>query len=461
MQTYLRVDRIVYDERKESNTPDLAEPGKLVTAMNRKIAWEKRVVLWIGMALMVLAISGCVRTPDDNSPLPTAEGVVLIDEIPPSMDILFSSMRYVLQDPACLTEKNKVKENFLQDPDCTKKIYDPDRGLVSPRQLFVLDVETGEVLQLTNMPWFFIGGQAIDSTTIMASAACSDSNGDGIINDRDQIELYHLDLVTGEMDCLTCGSGLEAINNSDYSPVNHKIIFSARHGPPTNLNHLYTIDLQKTLVQITDDPEYMDFDCSWSEDGTQIVFSRLPSPWFEKPSQVWMMDSDGNSRERVTNGGSNPHGEGPHGVYPIGIDADPDLNPENTKIVFSRLKTGMQNEPFGIYELIIIDIATKEEQILDSSYTNMVPEWKSRGIIFIRQVGAQIPMDRKQSLYLYIPGEWIELETFPYTVFPMGAYGGSWIEYPDQKGWVLSGRISVQFCKVFIPFLTIPFFLRV
>ena len=32
--------------------------------------------------------------------------------------------------------------------------------------------------------------------------------------------------------------------------------------------------------------EYMDFDCSWSEDGTKIVFNRLPAPWLTKPSQV-------------------------------------------------------------------------------------------------------------------------------------------------------------------------------
>ncbi|MBU7031872.1 MAG: hypothetical protein HXS53_05040 [Theionarchaea archaeon] len=387
---------------------------------------------WIGIVILALGLNGCTGTPADTSPS-AGEGGVLIHEIPPSMDILFTSIRHVLQDPACLTGRNEVKTHFLDDPECISRIYDPEKGFLTPRQLFGLDVETERVVQITDMPWFFIGGQAVDSTSIILSAACSDSNGDGILNDRDQIEIYLLDLGSGLMECLTCGSGLEAINNCDYSHVNRRVIFSARHGSVLNLNHLYTIDFQKTLVQLTGDSEYMDFDCSWSEDGTKIVFSRLPPPWFEKPSQIWMMDSDGSNCEKITNGGDNPRGEDPHGVYPIGIDADPDLNPENTKIVFSRLKTGRVNEPFGIYELIVIDIATKEEHIMDSSYANMVPEWKSRGIIFIRQMGAPNPMERVQCLYLYADGNWFELETFPNSVFPMGAYSGSWIEYSSQE----------------------------
>ena len=38
------------------------------------------------------------------------------------------------------------------------------------------------------------------------------------------------------------------------------------------------------------------------------------------------------------------------------------------------------------------------------------------------------PMDIKQSLYTYENGQFTELEEYPYNVFPIGAYGGSWIE---------------------------------
>jgi len=400
-----------------------------MSIMNPNIAAEG-IRPYVSIIVMIMIFCSCIHNPE-NSIQPGT--YILIDTIPPTMDILFSSIRYVLEDAACMTWKDQVKENFLHDPDCSRKIYDPERGLASPRQLFALDIETGTVLQITSSPWWVVSGQAIDPTTIVTSAACSDSNGDGIINDRDQIDIYLLNLITADMQCLTCASGLEAINNCDYSPIHEKIIFSARQGSAATPHFLFTVDHYGTVIQITHDSQYMDFDCSWSEDGTKIVFSRLPSPWFESPSQIWIMNSDGTNLQQLTAGGGNPHDEGSHGVYPIGIDADPDLNPENSKIVFSRLKTGKQNQPFGIYELIIMDLATGEEQMLDSSYANMVPEWKSRGILFIRQVGADSPMNRIQCLYLYAQGEWVALETPPYIIFPLGAYSGSWIPFAEQQ----------------------------
>ena len=197
-------------------------------------------------------------------------------------------------------------------------------------------------------------------------------------------------------------------------------------------NYLFTIDANKNLIQITDDDNYMDFDCAWSEDGTKIAFNRLPLPILTKPSQVWLMDSDGTNREKITDGGPNPGHEENHGPYPIGTDADPDLSPDNQRIVFSRLKTGKQNEPMGVWELIIVNVGTKKEEVLDSQYTNMIPEWKSGGILFIRQQSVadyiSHPMDVKQGLYLYKDGKFTELEEYPYNIFPIGAYGGSWIE---------------------------------
>jgi len=399
--------------------------GIMMNVKSKKVRFLLAGILLVG----IVTVSGCASQGDNQiERQPEIPHGILINEIPERMDIIISSIRYVLDDVACLDKNYNLKDNFINDADCNRKIYSPEVGLASPRQLYALDLETGDVIQITNTDHCFICGQAVDPHTLMVNAASSDTNGDGTINDKDQMELYLLDLETEKMDCLTCGLGFEAINNPDYSHVNEKIVFSARKGSNIGyLNHLYTIDLQKNVVQITGDDEYMDFDCSWSEDGTKIVFSRLPVPWFEKPSQVWLMDSDGSNLEKITDGGSNPNNEGPHGVYPIGIDADPDLSPDNKSIVFSRLKTGKKNDGFGIFELIVIDVDTKEENILDSEYANMVPEWKVKGILVIRQKGAANPMDLRQSLYVYRDGKFEELEKFPYNVFPMGAYGGSWI----------------------------------
>jgi hypothetical protein len=131
---------------------------------------------------------------------------------------------------------------------------------------------------------------------------------------------------------------------------------------------------------------------------------------------------------KITDGGDNPQGEGSQGVYPIGIDADPHLSPGNDRVVFSRLKTAQENEPFGVYELVIVDLSTREETLLDDSYANMLPEWNAGGIIFIRQEGGTDPMEVSQGLYLYDNGEFTRIEEHPFDVFPIGAYSASWID---------------------------------
>ncbi len=76
----------------------------------------------------------------------------------------------------------------------------------------------------------------------------------------------------------------------------------------------------------------------------------------------------------------------------------------------------------------MVDVATKEIQILDSSYANMVPEWKKGGILFIRQIGSnQNLMERKQSITLYTEGRFENLEP-GFDVFPIGSNGASWVE---------------------------------
>jgi Tol biopolymer transport system component len=398
----------------------------------------KQYILYSLMVLMMLLISiGCEpqqkpATPPEVKKLPPADipKGILVNEIPPNADIIFTSVRYVLSKKTCMTDDFEIKDNFITNPECNRTIY-TDGKLAIQRQLFTMDMETGEVVQLTNNDCFFITAQVVDATTIMTLAACSDTDNNGRIDEHDEKELFLLDLTTQKMDCLTDDFDFSAVNNPDYSPVHNKIIFSAQRDGVFH-NYLFTIDAKKNLVQITDDDNYMDFDCAWSQDGSKIVFNRLPLPIFSKPSQVWLMDSTGSGVEKITEGGPDPGNEEKHGQFPIGTDADPDMSPDNRKVVFSRLKTGTQNAFFGVWELIIIDVITGKEEILDSQYANMIPEWKSGGIIFVRQQSVpdylSQPMDIKQSLYRYQDGQFTELEKYPYNVFPIGAFGGSWIE---------------------------------
>jgi len=380
--------------------------------------------------VVIVVISGSAQRPRKPAK-PTIEipKGVLVNEIPEQMDIIFSSIRYVLDDAGCLDRNGQVKRNFIGDRHCNKKIWQPKYGFTSPREVFTMDIDTSEVVQITNIGCHVDTVQVIDFHKLMILAACRDTNRDGIISDKDKVELYILNLMTEERDCLTCGLGIESMNNPDYSSVNKKIVFSARRGRPGSPHYIFTVDKDKNFSQITRDPDYMDFDSGWSEDATKIVFNRLSKPFSKTPSQIWLMDADGSNVEQITSGGLNPYNEKRQRGYLIGTDADPDLSPDNKKIVFSRLRTGGENPLFGVYELVVIDVETKEIEILDSQYANMLPQWKSKGILFIRQMatGRKI-MDRKQFLCIYRDGEFKKLEEFPFEVYPMGGFGQSWIE---------------------------------
>jgi len=392
--------------------------------------WIWLIISALLILLVLLAVldrTNRASTALDREPANTPKGI-LVDRIPDSADILFVSMRYVLNEPDCLDKNFNPKRNFINDPVCNQKIYNADLDvLAAPRQVYSLDLESGQVIQLTNLECDFSSMKPVDNQSIMAIGMCSDTDGDGIISTKDEPEIHLLHLAEQRVECLTCDLDLRAINNPDFSQANQKVLFSAQWTDKFH-NYLFTLDLNQNLTQITNSADYMDFDCSWSEDGTKIVFNRLPDPFFSQPSQVWLMDADGGSLEKMTEGGGNPDNEEPHGPYPIGLDADPDLSPDNSQIVFSRLRTGTENTPFGVYDLVILDIPSGEMTIVDSSYANMVPEWKDGGILFIRQIGSMDNlMDRKQSMYIYNDGSFTNLEP-EFDVFPIGSNGASWIE---------------------------------
>jgi Tol biopolymer transport system component len=195
-------------------------------------------------------------------------------------------------------------------------------------------------------------------------------------------------------------------------------------------NHLYTIDADKTLTQLTNNSSYWEFDCAWNEDATKITMGRVPEQELPLtiPSQIWIMNSDGSGIEKITNSSPNPENEEPSRGYPIGVDADPDFSPDSKKIVFSRLKTGKINGQFGVWELVTVDIESKEVQVLDSNYANMIPVWSENGILVVRQIyDSEDPASSTQGVVLYKDGEFTELEEYPYNVFPIGAQSVSWI----------------------------------
>ena len=363
----------------------------------------------------------------DLAPPPSVIEGIVVGGLPARADAIFSSIRHVLGHPDCLDEQGLIDREFITDAGCKRQIYAADGGLLPLRQLHALDIEAGDVTQLTNLPCSFASGQAVNSSTLIATAACDDTDANGRISDGDRFDLYVVNLAARDLRCLSCSLGLEAVDHADYSRVNGLIVFSARDPAAGFEHHLFLIDLAGNLRQITSDAGFREFGPSWAGDGATIVFSRRPSNADTAPSRVWTAAADGSALRPVTAGSPNLANEPNFGSVPIGLDADPDLSPDGTRAVISRLRTGRDNQPFGVHDLVIADIETGAEQLLDYTHANMRPEWGAEGILLVRQSAAAEPMLASQALHLYRNSVFIPLETFPYDVFPIGAFGGSWI----------------------------------
>lgn len=395
---------------------------------------KKQAAFFLLLSLVFSACGQADITKSENiadivQTTPLAEGTT-VQEINEGADIIFSAIRYVLDYPDCRDGKGNIKQDFIPDGACNTLIFDPaTNSLAAPQHLFSLDIESDVVVQLTNTNCHYSSGQVIDRTTLMVHARCPENEQVSLgSNTADLSDLFILHLDTGEMQCLTYGKGLQAINNPDFSPVTEQIVFSAHQGDFSQGNHLYSIDQDGNLDQLTANPEFMDFDCAWSQDGQLIAFNRLPLPAFSQPSQVWIMDADGTGLQNITDGGENPQDEPPQDVYPVGLDADPDFSPDGSKLVFSRLVSSQANQPFGEWSLLQVNLATGEMTVLLYAYANMLPEWGPHGILFIRQVSAQNPADMRQGLMVWAEGSTTEIEPYPFNAFPMGAYSVNWID---------------------------------
>ncbi|MBU1880227.1 MAG: hypothetical protein KJ734_14870, partial [Chloroflexi bacterium] len=264
-----------------------------------------------------------------------------------------------------------------------------------------------------------------------------DTDGDGAVSESDETRLYLLDLSDGAADGgMTDWSeklpGLIGFNNADWSPDGSRIVFSASQSWVRH--RLFTVAADGTdLQQLTsDDDAYLDFDPAWSWDGRRIVFNRLPEqpqPW-SRPSGVWVMDADGSNLRQLTAGGANPAGQPNHGPYPMGLDCDPELSPDNARAVFCRLVDSQANGPFGNWFLYLIGADGQGFTRLSKldAGREMVPDWGPNGrIAYTRTVYHQDPMQVTQTLVLWQDGWETELEAFPFTVFPLGGEAAKWI----------------------------------
>ena len=92
--------------------------------------------------------------------------------------------------------------------------------------------------------------------------------------DRDEGDLYLLDIDLGTLRRLTAGPGFSFVGSQAWSPDGSKIVFSSTRADSLHDVFILSLDTGE-IVQLTDDPQSSDIDPAWSPDGFSIVFSRI------------------------------------------------------------------------------------------------------------------------------------------------------------------------------------------
>jgi len=133
------------------------------------------------------------------------------------------------------------------------------------------------------------------------------------------------------------------------------------------------------------DSKYHDADLDWGKE--KIVFTRN--------SQIWIIDIDGSHAQSVTNPPN--AGEKNNTNLPFG-DYDPRINPDGTKILFSRLVD--DSSIHGNYDHFLINIdGSNEVRLTDTGFSQGIAQWSPDGEKIVYSVAA-IRDEGKYDIYL-------------------------------------------------------------
>jgi Tol biopolymer transport system component len=226
--------------------------------------------------------------------------------------------------------------------------------------------------------------------------------------------IYSLDLSTQNVDLVF--SSPDEITGLRLNPAEDRFVFSMQVGG-NDLEHteIFTIGVDGSDLQRLTENAHWDVYPAWSPDGAQIVFLSWRDSsldiyimqadgsdqkllydsgshdadihWlgdriaFTRDSQIWIMQDDGSGAYQLTDPPC--AGEWGDAVLPFG-DYDPRINPDGSKVIFSRMVD--DRSPHGNYDLYLVNIdGSNEMKLTDNGYTQGLSAWSHAGdrIIFI------------------------------------------------------------------------------
>lgn len=251
----------------------------------------------IFLLVLILLLVGCTFPIQTESPAqtPTAPGNPIVTEFTPALSNLSGQVVYT----AFVDRESLVKQIFLKD------------------------LETGEVTQLTHLGSNSMPKWSPDGSQIVYLSWSEENLYDIYIMNADGTDSQPL--VTG-----TANDKLP-----DWSPLGDKIVFeSDRDGT----NQIYVLDLNSfETTKLTNGLPAVSLP-NWSTDGQQIVFTA--NIGVSGRSQIFIVDADGTNLQQLTE-------------YDINnFDGRPVWCPNDSCIIFTRFN--------GAQKLMLLDLATNE-----------------------------------------------------------------------------------------------------
>ena len=174
--------------------------------------------------------------------------------------------------------------------------------------IWMVDVATGELEQLTTDGADSRPGWSPDGTKILFSRATLDTNGDGRITTNDDSDIYTLDLATGEVKNLTNTPAYNEFNFA-WSPDGQWIVFTSVRGDANGDGVVNLSDSRDLFLIPSDGGEErrldlggrMVFSPSWSPDGRFILVMVVNA---DGQSEIWRYDTQSGNLTRLSEPGT-------------------------------------------------------------------------------------------------------------------------------------------------------------
>jgi len=174
--------------------------------------------------------------------------------------------------------------------------------------IWMVDIATGELEQLTTDGADSRPGWSPDGTKILFSRATLDTNGDGRITTNDDSDIYTLDLASGELKNLTNTPAYNEFNFA-WSPDDQWIVFTSVRGDANGDGVVNLSDSRDLFLIPSDGGEErrldlggrMVFSPSWSPDGRFILVMVVNA---DGQSEIWRYDTQRGNLTRLSEPGT-------------------------------------------------------------------------------------------------------------------------------------------------------------